>query len=154
MLSMAFITVSEKTMVDDRKHHFWKWFGIIIGTGALTIAAGSYLVAMPVTSCMKKRKTLTHLTIMLTATVYFICMSFMLWGLQHVVVHTTALACYSTSGQIGLVFGILILYDNMRGASTSELYDRVLTELDEEMDEFGHDTRCGVPDTDIQRDNV
>ena len=78
----------------------------------------------------------------------------MLWGLQHIVVHATALACYSMSGQIGLVFGILIIYDNMRGESTKDLYERVLDELDDEMDEFGHDNKVGLDDVDIQRDNV
>jgi len=154
-LSMVFITVSEQTMKNDRQHHFMKWFGIILGTGSLAVISGAYLIAMPVTLCMRKRKILTYLTIVITSIVYFICLSFMLWGLQHIVVHATALACYSMSGQIGLVFGILILYDSMRGESTKDLYERVLTELDEEMDEFGHDTtRCGVTDTDIQRDNV
>jgi hypothetical protein len=155
MFSLAFITVSDKTLKNEKKH-FLKWFGIIMGTGIATMISGAYLIAIPVASCMKKRKTLTHLMIGLTAIVYFICLSIMLWGLQHIVIHATAVQCYSMSGQIGLVFGLLVLYDSMKGENVAELYERVLTELDDEleMDDFGHDrtsNKVGIDDTDLQR---
>ena len=152
MLSMAVITVSEDTIKNERDH-FLKWFGIIMGTGACFLCSGAYLIAMPIASCMKKRKTLTYIMIVITSIVYFASLSVMLWALQRIVVHTTALACYTMSGQIGLVFGILIIYDNMRGESTKDLYERVLDELDDEMDEFG-DNRVGITDVDLQRDTV
>jgi len=43
-------------------------------------------------------------------------------------------------------------YDKMRGASTKELYERVLDELDDEL-ELANNT-VGIIDDDVQRDRV
>ena len=149
-LSLAFITVPDDTVHKESKH-FFKWFGIVIGTMVGTVLAGGYLIALPIFPCLKKSKNRAHVMILFVAILYFINLSLMLWALQHILVQSTVIQCYSMSGQIGLVFGLLVLYDNMRGESTKDLYERCMTELDDEL-ELGETNKIGIDDDDLQRD--
>lgn len=151
MISLAFITVSDKVL-EEEKNSFLKWFGIVLGTGIATMATGGYLIALPIFTCLKKNKLRAHFMILFVAMIYFINLSLMLWALQHMLVQATVMQCYAVSGQIGLVFGLLVLYDNMRGESTKDLYERVLDELDDELElgTMGSST-IGIEDDDVQR---
>jgi len=108
MLSLAFITVSDEVLENEKKH-FLKWFGMIMGTGLATIICGSYLIALPILTCIKKSKIRVHFFIVFTSICYFINLSLLLWALQHMLTQATIMQCYVVSGQIGLVFGLLVL---------------------------------------------
>jgi len=107
-LSLAIITVSDEALKEE-KDHFFKWFGICIGTFSGSAILASYLIALPIFSCLKKNKVRVHFAILFIAFFYFVNFSVFLWALQHMVIQTTAMQCYAVSGQIGLVFGLLVL---------------------------------------------
>ena len=152
-LSLAFIPVSDKTLKEEQ-HHFLKWFCISLGSCLLTVVFGAYVVVLPIFKCLKINKVLAHLVIVFVSILYFNALSVMLWALQHILVQATIMQCYGVSGQIGLVFGLLVLYDNMRGESTKDLYERVLNELDDEL-ELGEmcSNKIGIDDSDVHRLN-
>jgi len=108
-LSLVFITLSDEEQIKEEQKHFFKWFGVILGTGTLSVAFFTYLLVIPFFSCSKKSKLRSHLLIVFVSFIYFISLSVMLWGLQHVLIRSTVLQCYAVSGQIGLVFGLLVL---------------------------------------------
>lgn len=149
-LSLAFIQVSDETMKEESKN-FLKWFAIIMGSGCLSIGFFSYLLVLPVMTCLKKSKLKTHFMVLFVTSCYFANLSVMLWGLQHVLIQSTVNQCYAVSGHIGLVFGLLVLYDNMKGESTKELYERVLDELDDELELGTVSNKIGIDDDDVQR---
>jgi len=107
-LSLAFIPVSDETLKEEQ-HHFLKWFSISLGSALLTVVFGAYVVVLPIFKCLKINKLRAHLVIVFVSILYFVNLSVMLWGLQHFLVQATIMQCYAVSGQIGLVFGLLVL---------------------------------------------
>ena len=147
-LSLAFVDVSDQTLQNEQQH-FLKWFGMTMATGFAATVCVAYIVAMPLTQFLKIKPFRAYLVAAFMSLVYFVFLGVFLWSLQHVLIQPTVVQTYSVCAQIGLIFGMLVLYDSMRGQSTKELYERVMDELDEEL-EMGTLT-VGEPDTDVQR---
>mgnify|MGYP003646628464 CR=1 FL=1 len=108
MISLAFVTVTDEEL-KTAKHNFLKWFLIAVGNAFLTLMFGSYVIALPLLTCLKKNKMRAHLMIVFVAIFYFTALSIMLWALQHIFIQSTVIQCYAISGQIGLVFGLFVL---------------------------------------------
>lgn len=151
-LSLAFIPVSDETLKYALEHEFLKWIGISISTGFISMSLAAYLVALPITECLKRNRNSAHCVIMVVAMLYFANLSIMLWAMQHMLIQSTVIQCYTVSGQIGLVFGLLVLYDNMKGENVKDLYERVLEELDDELEMTSN--KVGIEDNDLQRERV
>ena len=147
-LSLAFVTFGGEQS-ENNNRIFWKWFSIAIVTAITTVVFGAYLIALPIFNCLKKSKFRAYLVSVVVFLLYIFSLGIFLWALQHLLKKRTVEQCYYLSGQIGLVFGLLLLYDNMKGESTADLYERVLDELDDEL-EFGNN-KVGIEDDDVQR---
>jgi len=108
-ISLAFIVVSDESLQYSINHHFLWWIFVTLGSAIGVIIFASYIIAMPVLKCLKNNLGCAHVIIVLISVLYFISFSGMLYGMQHMLVQTTIMQCYAVSGQIGLVFGLLVL---------------------------------------------
>ena len=108
-LSLVFVTVSDEALRVERNYHFFKWVGLVLATATITLITGAYLIALPVLKCLKQSKLRSYTVLSVVSIFYFISLSVMLWALQHLLIQPTVMQCYAVSGQIGLVFGLLVL---------------------------------------------
>lgn len=133
----------------DGDNEFLKWFFVAMGSMVGTVCVGLYVIMMPfkIRQLWKNR-----FLIMLSIAVYTAFLSIMLWAFQAIVDRDTVLEVYSVAGTIGLIFGLLVLYDKMKGESTQDLYERVMEQLgdDVELDDL-ECNKIGIDDDDVHR---
>jgi len=108
-ISLAFIVVSDESLENSRNHHVMWWIFVTLGSSIGVVTFATYLIMLPILQCLKNNKIRAHVVILCVSMLYFISFSGMLYGMQHMFVQTTIMQCYAVSGQIGLVFGLLVL---------------------------------------------
>jgi len=86
----------------------------------------------------KRRKVCNRTVIVLFATLYCCSLTALLWSLRHFLSEHFADHVYSTSGNIGLIFLVLVVYENMQ-INTEELYDKVLQQMVDEEEGTAHE---------------
>jgi hypothetical protein len=128
MLSLPFVKVGVTQKGDYRV----KWLFVMGGCSMLFVCNAAYFVRLPVFSKVKENYTRIMQALLLSWLVYFVTLSLILVSVQVWFSEQSALTCYTLSGQVGLVFGLLLVYDSMN-TDTREYYDLVMQDLDQEI---------------------
>lgn len=122
-ISLIFITQNDSKFVLN--------FSLFMGSIMGTIMFGCMIIFI---SFKRDRYIINRLVIALLGIFYCACLTTMLYTLQYWLIRSTVQEVYSISGQIGLTFLILVLYDRMK-TDTETLYQETLEQMleDDEM---------------------
>ena len=117
----------------------------------LLFLIGLFVIFMPYSHFFKIRPCLSHTIILLAILLYSISLSLLFVFISPIVprrvLHEFTVIC----GSVGLTFGVLVVYDNMKGVPLEDTYNNLMQEL---KDIERQDTSCATNYDDIHRDLV